>query len=150
MRMSQCPQGEAALTDRLPRTSEVVDVAPQGIAIESPAPLKRKPKRTQPTERSMKYLRDNGYPLVAVVEKWIPHIKQRKDLFGIIDILAVNDAGVLAVQATGGDGGNVAARVAKIAESDALPLLLRIGWRIVVHGWRKNANGRWTLREVEL
>jgi Holliday junction resolvase RusA-like endonuclease len=40
MRMSQCPQGEAALTDRLPRTSEVVDVAPQGIAIESPAPIR--------------------------------------------------------------------------------------------------------------
>jgi Holliday junction resolvase RusA-like endonuclease len=40
MRMFQCPQGEAALTARLPRTSEVVDVAPQGIAIESPAPIR--------------------------------------------------------------------------------------------------------------
>lgn len=38
--LTQCPQGDAALTATVAATSEVADVAPQGIATESPAPIR--------------------------------------------------------------------------------------------------------------
>lgn len=98
-----------------------------------------------PTQRSLAYLRER-YPLVQVVERWIPQARKRIDLYGIADILAVGDD-ILAVQTT--SASNVAARVKKITESAALPVLRKAGIRIHVHGWRKS-RGRWVLREVDL
>ena len=100
-----------------------------------------------PTQRTLAELRKRGYPLVQVVERWNPHARVRQDLFGIVDVLAISDDEILAVQAT--SGGNVASRVAKIADHESTPILRRAGIRIVVWGWRKAANGRWTLREVD-
>jgi hypothetical protein len=117
--------------------------------VAAPEHAKRKVK-TSPTQRTLKHLRAMGCELVAVTERWNPHAKIRQDLFGIIDVLAIKGEDIIAVQATGGDGGNVAARVTKMAESDALPHLLRAGIKVYVHGWRKNAAGKWVLREVEL
>jgi hypothetical protein len=99
-----------------------------------------------PTQRSLAKLRADGY-LVAVVEKWNPHAKIRQDLFGIIDLLAIRDGETLGVQTT--SGSNVAARVAKIADCSHVGALRAAGWRLLVHGWRKGANGRWALREVD-
>ncbi|MEB3211291.1 MAG: hypothetical protein VKL39_08045 [Leptolyngbyaceae bacterium] len=96
-----------------------------------------------PTQRSLAYLREQGY-MAAVVERWNPHARIRQDLFGVVDVLAIRDGETLAVQTT--SGRNVAARVRKIADSDATPAMRSAGWRIHVHGWRKAANGRWTLR----
>jgi hypothetical protein len=101
---------------------------------------------SSPTQRSLAYLREQGY-LCAIVEKWNPHAKLRQDLFGIIDVLAVKDGETVGVQTT--SGGNVAARVQKIADCSHVGALRRAGWRLVVHGWRKGANGRYTLREVD-
>lgn len=125
-----------------------VAAAVLGDAIAVPSkPRKAKPK--SPTARSLEHMRKLGYPLVQVVERWNMHAKVRIDLFGIIDIVAIDkDGETYGIQATSGD--NVASRVTKIAESDALPVCLNAGWRIVVHGWRKSAAGRWVLREVEL
>lgn len=112
-------------------------------------PKRKKAKAKSPTQRSLEHMRKLGYPLAQVVERWNMHAKVRVDLFGIIDIVAIDAAGeTYGIQATSGD--NVASRVTKIAESDALAPCLKAGWRIIVHGWRKNAAGRWTLREVEL
>lgn len=103
---------------------------------------------SSPTSRTLKHLRDLKYPLVQVVEKWIPQAMKRVDLYGIIDVLAVSAAGeVIGVQAT--SGSNVSSRVKKIAESDAIAILRLAGWRVVVHGWRKNSKGRYVLREVD-
>jgi hypothetical protein len=99
-----------------------------------------------PTQRSLAYLRAQGYR-VAVVERWNPFAKIRQDLFGIVDLLAVRDGETLAVQTT--SGSNVAARVAKIAEAEATPDIRKAGWRLIVHGWTKNASGRYVLREVD-
>ena len=55
---------------------------------------------------------------------------------------------VLGVQCTSGD--HVAERVDKITNSDAIHVLRLAGWSIAVWGWRKNAKGRYVLREVEL
>jgi len=102
-----------------------------------------------PTSRTLAELRKRGFPLVDVVERWIPGANIRRDLFGIVDVLAVDANGsVTAVQAT--SGANVSARVAKIVASDALHVLRLAGWRILVFGWRKNAKGRYVLREVDL
>ena len=100
-----------------------------------------------PTQRTLRHLRATGYPLVQVVERWNPRAKVRQDLFGIVDVLAVG-SDIVGVQAT--SGSNVAKRVAKLTASEALPLLRKAGIRILVHGWRKAASGRWTLREVDL
>jgi hypothetical protein len=101
---------------------------------------------SSPTSRSLEEMRGRGYELVDVVERWIPGANIRKDLFGIGDLLCVGP-GVTVVQTT--SASNVAARIAKIANSDAVAPLRRAGIRILVHGWRK-VNGRWNLREVDV
>jgi len=99
-----------------------------------------------PTQRSLRHLREQGY-LAAVVEKWNPHARIRQDLFGVLDIVAIREGETLGVQTTSASG--VSARVKKIAESETVPALRKAGWLIHVHGWRKNAKGRWALREVD-
>lgn len=101
---------------------------------------------SSPTQRTLKHLRDAGYPLVQVVERWNPYAGVRQDLFGIVDVLAVG-SDIVGVQAT--SASNVSKRVAKITGSPALPILRKAGIRVVVHGWCK-VNGRWTLREVDV
>jgi hypothetical protein len=99
-----------------------------------------------PTQRSLKHLRDNGYR-AEVVERFNSFTKRRHDLFGIADIVAIRENEVLLVQTT--SGSNVAARVTKIAESEATPDIRKAGMGIIVHGWRKSARNRWVLREVD-
>jgi hypothetical protein len=103
-------------------------------------------KPMSPTQRSLAHLRDQGY-LVAIVEHWNPHARIRQDLFGWIDLLALRDTETLAVQTT---ASAVADRVKKITDSASLSAVRKAGWRILVHGWRKNAAGRYVLREVDL
>ena len=56
---------------------------------------------TSPTEKTLKALRDRGLK-VGIVERWIPGARIRKDLFGIIDIIATAPgAGIIGVQSTG-------------------------------------------------
>lgn len=96
-----------------------------------------------PTQRSIAHLKKEGYR-VAVVERWNPHARIRQDLFGVVDLLAIRENETLAVQTT--SGSNVAARIRKISESEALPDIRAAGWSFHVHGWRKNAQGCWVLR----
>ena len=99
-----------------------------------------------PTQRSLAHLRELGY-LCEVVEKWNAFTKQRKDLWGWCDILAIRRGEVLAVQVT---SSGVAARVKKIEASETLPIVREAGIRIMVHGWTKRADGKYRLREVDL
>jgi hypothetical protein len=102
---------------------------------------------SSPTQRSLKHLRDNGL-LAGVVERWIPRANVRSDLFGCIDIVALEEDGTTVfVQTTTGD--HFAERRKKIEANDALPRMTAKG-RVVLHGWRKNAKGRWVLREEVL
>lgn len=100
-----------------------------------------------PTARSMAHLRALGWT-VGVVEQRIPRTNITRDLFGFVDLVAIRGPVTLAVQVT--SGSNVASRVRKIAEADDVGAVREAGWRIVVHGWRRNAAGTWTLREVDL
>lgn len=100
-----------------------------------------------PTQRSLEYLREQGY-YPEVVEKYNSFTKRKNDLWGFIDILAIKRDEVLAVQTTSGD--HVAERIKKIMDSDLLPKVREAGIRIVVHGWRKAANGRYVLRVEDI
>jgi len=99
-----------------------------------------------PTQRSLKYLRDEGY-LVAIVEHWQPFARIRKDLWGWADLLAIKRGEVLAVQVT---SEGVANRVAKVTNSETIGRVREAGIRVEVHGWRKNAKGRYIQRVVDL
>ena len=99
-----------------------------------------------PSQRSIKHLRDDGYQ-VANVETFNYFTKRKHDLFGCIDLLAIGNGETLAVQVT--SKSNMSARVKKIEESEALPEMLRSGWRVIVHGWWKNKSNRYELKVFE-
>jgi len=99
-----------------------------------------------PTQRSLEYLREQGYHC-EIVEKWNSFTKQRKDLWGWCDILAIRKDEVLAVQVT---ASAVANRIKKIQESTTVALVRDAGIRIEVHGWRKNSKGRYVIRVEDI
>ncbi len=104
-----------------------------------------------PTARSLAAGRANGW-LIDVVERWIGggRIKVRKDLFGCIDLVALDGKpGVLGIQAT--SGSNASARLKKIHGEcwPAVERWLQAGNRLEVWGWRK-LRGRWEPRITQV
>jgi hypothetical protein len=99
-----------------------------------------------PTQRSLEYLREQGYHC-EIVEKWNPWRRIRQDLWGWCDILAIRRDEVLAVQVT---SSGVAARIKKIQESDTVLRVREAGIRVEVHGWTKRANGKYALRVEDI
>jgi hypothetical protein len=99
-----------------------------------------------PTQLTLRRLRADGWPVVAVVEHWVPGANIRRDLFDLVDVLAVGPRGTLAVQTTSAT--NVSARIRKIADHPNTPAIREAGWMIHVHGWRKRG-GRWELHRDE-
>jgi hypothetical protein len=99
-----------------------------------------------PTQRSLEYLRELGYHC-EIVEKWNSFTKQRKDLWGWCDILAIRKDEVLAVQVT---ASAVADRIKKIQDSTTIALVRDAGIKIEVHGWRKNSKGRYVIRVEDI
>lgn len=86
-----------------------------------------------PTERSLKYLRKQGYR-VAITEHWNAFARVRQDLFGFIDLMAVYpDVKPLAVQTT--TKGNLQARIDKALALPSCVACLRGGMRLEFHGW---------------
>jgi len=84
------------------------------------------------TLRTTKHLRQQGY-MVATVETYNYFTKRKHDLFGCIDLLAIGNGETLAIQVT--SKSNMSSRIHKIEDSEALPEMLRSGWRVLVHGW---------------
>lgn len=101
---------------------------------------------SSPTQRSKAHMEAQGYT-VAIVEHWNQWARRRIDLFGFIDLLCIGDGEVVGVQTTSGN--NVSARVKKIAEHENVAAVRKAGIRILVHGWRRNAKGRYVMREVD-
>jgi hypothetical protein len=100
-----------------------------------------------PTALTMRFLRRAGY-LVDVCERWVPRANVRRDLFTVIDVVAITvGKPILGVQAT--SLANVSARVKKARECPALAVWLRTGARFQVFGWTKR-HGRWFPKIVEL
>lgn len=104
---------------------------------------------SSPTTRTIALLRKYGYTC-AIVEKWNAHIKRRQDLFGFADIIAVcpEQKRIILVQVT--SAANFAARRTKCQENENAAVWLSAGGQILIHGWKKKANGRWECREEYL
>lgn len=103
-----------------------------------------------PTSRSLEELRKHGYR-AQVVERYNPHARRRVDLYGWIDIVALDGKpGVLGVQAT--SASNLSSRVQKICGecAEAAEEWLRAGNRAEVWAWsKKGPAGKrkvWVLR----
>ena len=95
-----------------------------------------------PTARTLALLRRSGY-LAAVVEKWLPKINRRRDLFGFADVLAVHPVRreIVLVQTT--SASNLASRIAKVKAAAELPGSLAAGVKVHVHGWAGNRLKLW-------
>lgn len=90
---------------------------------------------TSPTQRSLALCRSQGMT-VQVVERWCAFSRRRIDLFGIIDLVAINENFIIGIQTT--SGSCVSARLAKALESEPLKLwLTNPSRRFFIHGWRK-------------
>lgn len=87
-----------------------------------------------PTQRALKELREQGYR-AHVVEKWNAFAKRRIDLFDCIDVIGIRPGEIIGIQATGGSGGNRAAREAKCIEKGQD--WLKAGGKLEVWAWRK-------------
>ena len=103
-----------------------------------------------PTSRSLDLARSQGWT-AGVVEKWNMHARIRQDLFGVIDIVALDDnQGVLAIQACAGSGAS--ARLKKSLAEPRLKIWLERGSRFEVWAWAKRGPRgkakRWSVRKV--
>jgi hypothetical protein len=91
-------------------------------------------------------LRADGWT-AEVVERWVPGVNVRRDLFGFVDVLALRGPDTLAVQVT--TATNVSAHIHKIEDAPTLAAVRAAGWSIEVHGWRKSGN-RWVVRREDI
>lgn len=108
---------------------------------------------TTTCSRTLARLRRLGYT-AQKVEQWIPRAFKRRDLFGVIDVVALKEGvqGVLGVQSS--TGGDLAAHVRKALEEPRLRLWLETGNRFLVWGWvKKGKRGQrktWQVNEREI
>lgn len=113
-----------------------------------------KRKGLSPTARTLAECRKRGW-IAQVVEQTIRIPGKRtfkRDLFGVIDIVAVTPTGILGIQAT--SGSNVSSRINKAKAESRLIVWLRVGARFEVWGWAKQGpRGKrktWQLRAEEI
>jgi hypothetical protein len=96
---------------------------------------------SSPTSRTLKLLRDEG-KIADVSEKWNAFTSQRKDLFGFIDIVALdpNAKTTWGIQCT--STGNIKARINKICNECKTNAMawLNAGNQIEVIGWSKKGS----------
>ncbi len=97
-----------------------------------------------PTQRTMDELRKRGY-MVGRVEQWIPAARGgfRKDLFGIIDMLAINENITLGVQVCGTAWSEHVRKITTDGEQAARAWLASQDRHLELWGWRPlKRNGR--------
>lgn len=89
-----------------------------------------------PTQRSIAYLKAQGFALVQKVEHFNTFAHVRQDLWGC-DIMAISIAPpmIMLVQTTSGSNG--ADHVKKLRDKDSTDLLKAAGIGLQVHAWRK-------------
>jgi hypothetical protein len=117
----------------------VVTESEQAVAAAKP---KRKKARRKRSPNAL--TKDLGVRLgwsVAVVEQRLPHTFITRDLFNVIDLVALDGLpGMIGIQATSDDGGgHSGARMEKISASAEAVRWLRAGLRIEVWAWKRYA-----------
>ena len=90
-----------------------------------------------PTQRTLRHLREEGR-VCAIVEKWNSHARIRQDLFGIIDIIALDpERGVLGIQSTGSAFSEHLDKLTRDKAQQTLDWLNTPGTELWLYGWRK-------------
>lgn len=90
-----------------------------------------------PTQRTLRALRAQGR-VCGIVEKWNAHDRIRKDLFGIIDIIALDpERGVVGVQSTGQDFAGHHRKLTEEKAQECIHWLETPGTVLELWGWRK-------------
>jgi len=103
---------------------------------------------TSPTKRTLDLCRKQNWD-VQVVERWCSFSRRRIDLFGVVDLVAMDGIRIIGIQST--SGSNFNARIRKILAEPRAKRWLESGARLFVHGWRKLARTRsWDCREQEI
>lgn len=111
----------------------------------------KKPAKKSPTARALELYRDLGFRIEKVEQRLaIPGKSVTRDLFNVIDLIAIKPGvGIVGVQATGGEGGNHAARRNKAKAEPALREWLESGGRFEVVSFAKRcSNGRGSRKVV--
>jgi len=88
------------------------------------------------TSRTLEYIRSQGWE-ADKVEQFNPYagkFGKRKDLFGIIDIIALTDKGIMGIQSC---GQSFAEHDKKICEEPLALKWLEKGGSLLLIGWRK-------------
>jgi hypothetical protein len=88
------------------------------------------------TSRTLEYIRSQGW-IADKVEQFNPYagkFGQRKDCFGIIDIIAMGELSIIGIQSC---GQGFAEHNRKILESENAVKWLECGGRLMLIGWRK-------------
>ena len=95
---------------------------------------------TSPTQRTLKALRDQGR-IAGIVEKFNPYAGKfgiRQDLFGIIDIIALDkERGVVGVQSTGQGFSEHHKKLTIEKRQECIDWLETPGAVLELWGWRK-------------
>ncbi len=90
---------------------------------------------TSPTARTKAYYKERGIPIDDAERRITKRLT--KDLFGFIDLVALDEGGIIGIQVTNCPGGNFAAHRRKIlveCRSDAIAWI-EAGGRIQLIGW---------------
>jgi len=82
-----------------------------------------------PMQLTLRWLREHDYT-AAIAEKWLPRTFIRQDLFGFIDVMAVNEQHLLAIQVT--DDAHHAEHVRKIL---LLPVARELSYHMDIELW---------------
>ena len=121
---------------------------------------KKRTSKSKPVQRSLEYLRKNGWE-VCVVEKWVPPRGNMKfgvriDAFGFADLLACRPpigglpASIALIQCCSTDA---AAHKQKILAIPAFYLWKKSGGRVFLQAWKfqgPRGDKHWQMREEEL
>ena len=88
------------------------------------------------TQRTLRYIREQGW-IAEVVERFNPYagkFGKRKDLFGIIDIIALGENSIIGIQST---GQAFKEHDEKILQEPLTREWLKSGGRLMLISWRK-------------
>lgn len=106
-----------------------------------------------PTQRTLAYLRDLGWT-AQIVEKWVPQARKRVDLFGWIDIIALDrlQNAIVGIQTT--SGSNHSARREKGLAEPRMAQWKACGGKLEIISWSKKGKAGkrkvWTMRREEV
>ena len=90
-----------------------------------------------PTQRTIRALRNLGRRC-AIVEKWNSHAKIRQDLFGVIDVLALDpEKGVVGVQSCGNSFSQHYDKLTNEKADECVEWLETPGTSLELWAWRK-------------